>query len=121
MLTVGERAQLEAGPTVRLMIQNLQGKNITGVIVRVQGYDARLQLFPVRRMSPAGKMTKTVSLKLNVSGGKNGETDVTAERFGSISRIYLESMQYADGTEWRADGEQPCYVEPDLLMLVAGR
>lgn len=121
MLTVDEKAQREAAPTVRLMIHNLQGKNIAGAIVRVQGYDARPQLFPVRKMSPTGKMTKTVSLKLNVAGGKNGEADVTAERFGSISRIYLESMEYADGTEWRADEEQPCYVEPDLLMLVAGR
>lgn len=121
MLTVDEKAQRKAGQTVRLMVNNLQAKNIASAIVRVQGYDASPQLFPVRRMSPTGKMTKTVSLKLNVAGGKNGEADVTAEKFGSISRIYLESMQYADGTEWRANGKQPCYVEPDLLMLVADR
>ena len=121
MVMTDGKAQREAGPTVRLTVNNLQDKNIVGATVRVRGYGSKPQLFPIQGVSPAGKMTKTVSLKLNVAGGKNGEADVTAERFGSISRIYLESMEYADGTEWHADREQPCSVEPDLLMLVASR
>jgi len=66
-------------------------------------------------------MTKTVSVKLDVAQGKSGQTDVTAEKFGGISRIYLELVEYSDGTVWRANQEQPCSVEPDLLMLVADR
>lgn len=121
MVMTDGKAQREAGPTVRLTVNNLQDKNIVGATVRVRGYGAKPQLFPIQGVSPAGRMTKTVSLKLNVAGGKNGEADVTAERFGSISRIYLESMEYADGTEWHADEQQPCSVEPDLLMLVASK
>ena len=121
MVVVDGKLRRQTGPTVRLTVNNLQGKDIVGATVRVLGYSARPQLFLVQPVSSAAEMTKTVALKLDAAKGKNGEADVTAEKFGSISRIYLESLQYADGTEWSSNKEQSCYVEPDRLVLVADR
>jgi hypothetical protein len=66
-------------------------------------------------------MSRTVSLKLDIAQGKSGQTDVTAEKFGAVRRIYLEKLEYADGSVWQTNQEQPCSVEPDLLMLVADK
>jgi hypothetical protein len=121
MVTIDGKLQRESGPTVRLMINNLQGKEIVGATVSVRGYDARPQLFLVSATSSAPELSKTVTLKLNVAGGKNGETDLTMTKFGSVSRIYLQSLDYADGTEWQATMGRSCYVEPDLLVLVADK
>lgn len=121
LVTAGDKTRGPMSPTVRLTLNNLQDKNIVGATVRVSGYGTRPQLFPVRGISSTGEMTKIISVKLDVAKGKNGQTDVTAEKFGAISRIYLELVEYADGTMWRANQEQPCSVEPDLLMLVADR
>ena len=120
-VTVDGKLRRQEGPTVRLMVNNLQGKDIVGATVRVRGYGARPQLFPVSGASSTGEIAKTMTLKLNVGQGKNGETEVTAEKFAAVSRIDLELIEYADGTVWRASSEQPCSVEPDLLMLVADK
>jgi hypothetical protein len=121
MVTIDGKLQRETVPSVRLAVNNLQGKDIVGATVRVRGYSARPQLFLVSGVSSAREMTKMVALKLDVAQGKNGETEVTAEKFGSISRIDLEALDYADGSEWHASVAQPCSVEPDLLVLVADR
>ncbi len=121
LVTVDGKTQRPNSPAVRLTLNNFQGKNIVGATVRVSGYGTRPQLFPVQGRGSSGEVTKTVSVKLDVAQGKSGQTDVMAEKFGAISRIYLEMVEYADGTIWRADQEQPCSVEPDLLMLVADK
>jgi hypothetical protein len=122
LIVVDGKTQRPIGPAVRLTVNNLQGKNIVGATMRVSGYGTRPQLLPIRGVSSTSdEMTKTVSVKLDVVQGKSGQTDVTAEKFGGISRIYLELVEYSDGTVWRANQEQPCSVEPDLLMLVADR
>jgi len=121
MVTVDGKLRHETVPTVRLAVNNLQGKDIVGATVRVRGYSARPQLFLVPSVSSAQEMTKMVTLKLNVAQGKNGEAEVTVEKFGSISTIDLEALDYVDGSEWHANPGQPCSVVPDLLMLVADR
>ena len=120
-VTVDGKSRRQEGPTVRLMVNNRQAKDVVGATVRVHGYGARPQLFPVSGISSAGEIAKTVTLKLNIGQGRNGEADVTAEKFGAISKIDLELIEYADGTEWRVDATRPCSVEPSLFMLVDGR
>ena len=121
LVVVDGKTQRPNVPVVRLTVNNLQGKNITGATMRISGYGTRPQFFPVRGGSSTGEISKTVSLKLDVVPGKSGQTDLTAERFGAVSRIYLEQLEYADGTVWRANTEHPCSVQPDLLMLVADK
>jgi hypothetical protein len=121
LVVVDGKTQRPIGPTVRLTVNNLQSKNIVGATLRLSGYGKGPQLFLVQGVSSRGEMTSTVSVKLDVVQGKSGQTDLTAEKFGAVSRIYLEMVEYADGTAWRAHQEQPCSVEPDLLMLVADK
>ena len=119
MMTVDGRPQREPVPTVRLTLNNLQDKEIVGATVRVRGYSARPQVFPVSGANSAGELAKTVTFKLDVAQGKHSHTDVTAEKFGGISRIDLELVEYADGSVWRANSERSCSVEPSLFMLIA--
>jgi hypothetical protein len=121
MVTINGRPQREAGPSVRLTVINPQGRDIVGATVVVRGYDSRPRFFPVLGNGPATTMKKTVTLKLNVGGGDNGATNLTMKNFGSIASIDLESLEYADGFTWHASVEQPCTVEPDLLLLVADK
>jgi hypothetical protein len=107
---------------LHLTFANRKSKEIVAVSVTVRG------LSPWARIVPADKgsqdshtLAKTVDLKLNVATGKNAEEDVALQSFASITRVDLESVEYADGTSWKASATQSCHIVPDLFMLVSSR
>lgn len=72
LVVVDGKTQRPIEPTVRLTVNNLQGKNIVGATVRLSGYGKGPQLFLVQGVSSRGEMTRTVSVKLDVVQGKSG-------------------------------------------------
>jgi hypothetical protein len=109
-------------PRIHLMFTNRQAQGIVAMSVTIHGYDATPRMMPAgfgSTDSPAIK--KIVDLTLDVASGKNAETDVLLRSFASISRVDLESVEYADGTSWKASELQSCKIVPNRLMLISSR
>ena len=115
-------ARNDKSQRLHLTFANRKTKEIVAVSVTVRG------LSPWARIVPADKgsqdshtLAKTVDMKLNVATGKNAEEDVALQSFASITRVDLESVEYADGTSWKTSAMQSCHIVPDLFVLVERR
>jgi hypothetical protein len=107
---------------VHLIFGNRKSREIVAVRVTVRGLAPWARVVPMDSGAQAShELAKTVDLKLNVPTGKNGERDVTLKSFASITRVDLESVEYADGTSWKASAMQSCHIVPELFMLVGSR
>jgi hypothetical protein len=107
---------------LHLTFANRKSKEIVAVSVTVRGLSPWARVVPVDSGSQAShQLAKTVDLKLNVATGKNAEEDVTLQSFASFTRVDLESVEYADGTSWKASAMQICHIVPDLFVLVTSR
>jgi hypothetical protein len=107
---------------LHLTFANGKSKEIVAVSVTVRGLSPWARIVPADRGSQdSHTFAKTVDLKLNVATGKNAEEDVALQSFASITRVDLESVEYADGTSWKASAMQSCHIVPDLFVLVGAR
>ena len=101
---------------------NSQARNVVSAVLRVHGYDGSIRMMPadpIRRGSH--ELSRTVDLNLSVLGKRSASTDLTMRRFAAVSRIDVESVDFADGTSWKAEEEGMCSFTPELLMLVDSR
>jgi hypothetical protein len=106
---------------------NTQQKRVVAAVVTVRGYSAEVRAMPAGGVAStgasgagdAGSISQTVHLQFGA--GKSAATDVLLQSFAAVSRVDLESATYADGTGWKAGSRNACQVEPDRLVLVAGR
>jgi hypothetical protein len=107
---------------LHLTFANRKSKEIVAVSVTVRGLSPWARIVPADSGSQdSHALAKTVDLKLNVATGKNAEEDVALQSFASITRVDLESVEYADGTSWKASATQSCHIVPDLFVLVGAR
>ena len=119
MVVVDGTQRYVYSPRVHLMFDNWQSNAIVAMTVTVRGYDAKARISPVDRGSEgSAELTKTVNLNLSLAGGQKANADVTLRPLASVSRVDLESVEYADGSRWSASAGKTCRVVPDLLMLV---
>jgi hypothetical protein len=107
-----------SSPRVHLQFDNWQANTIVAVSVTVHGYDAKARITPVGS-EDSSELRKTVELKLNVATGKTAGADLTLHPLATVSRVDLESVEYADGSRWSTSDGKTCRVVPDLFMLVA--
>lgn len=122
MVIVDGPNRYAASPRVRLMFDNWQASEIVAMTLTVHGYDAKARISPVGRDAEgSSELTKTVDLKLSVDGGKKASTDLILRPLATVSRVDLESVEYADGTRWSASAGKMCHVVPDLFMLVGSK
>jgi hypothetical protein len=116
--------QQERTPTQRLDVtfHNSQERNVISMGLVVHGYDGSLQMMPadpIRRNSH--NLSKKIDLNITVVGGRNTSTELTMRQFGTVSRIDVESIEFADGTSWKSSEPGTCSFAPDLYMLVSSK
>ena len=119
MVVVDGSQRYVYSPRVRLLFDNWLPNAIVAMTLTVRGYDAKARVSPVDRGAErSSELTKTVNLNLSVAGRMKASADVTIRPLATVSRVDLESVEYADGTRWSASAGKTCRVVPDLLMLV---
>lgn len=107
---------------LEVTVHNSQARNIVSMGLRVHGYDGSLQMMPadtVRRDSHG--LSRRIDLNISVLGRRYASTDLTMRQFGTVSRIDVESVEFADGTSWNSSEAGACSFTPDLYMLVNSR
>jgi hypothetical protein len=115
-------ARREIARKLYLTFGNQEDKYIVGATITVYGYDTTPRVMPARPMAiNSAELSRTVSLKLDLASGKSEGSEVTMHSFATVSRIDLESLDYADGSSWKARSDTGCHVVPDGLILVGSR
>jgi hypothetical protein len=71
--------------------------------------------------SSDGTITRTLHLNLTLDPNANASADLTLKSFTSVTRIDLDTIDYADGSSWKSSTAQACRIAPDGLMLIGSR
>ena len=124
MMHYAGEQQGDRTPAQRLevTVHNAQARNVVSMELRVHGYDGSLQMMPagtIRKNSH--NLSRRVDLNISVLGRRYASTDLTMRQFGTVSRIDVESVEFADGTSWKSSEAGVCSFTPDLYMLVSSR
>jgi hypothetical protein len=117
------------GPTgiaqqLHMTFTNRLPKNAVGVTLTVHGLTAAFRMMPATQSAGAssdGTINRTVHLDLTLDPKANASTDLTLKSFTSVTRIDLDTIDYADGSSWKSSAAQTCRIAPDGLMLISAR
>jgi hypothetical protein len=81
-----------------------------------------VRLMPADAIQKAShEIAKTVEVNLPVVGRGQASTNLTVERFGAVSRIEVEALEFVDGPSWKAAEPGTCSFTPDGFMLIGSR
>jgi hypothetical protein len=107
---------------LRMTLTNPNWREVVGIQITAHGFSAKARVVPtVSAQSDASELKKTIDLKLNVGYNQHAITDLMLDAFTSVSRIDLDSVDYADGSSWHSSAGQTCHIAPDGIMLVSSR
>jgi hypothetical protein len=119
----GEQPQ-DRTPAQRLevTVHNSQARNVVSMGLRIYGYDGSLRMMPADTIQKnSHELSRRIELDLSVLGRRHASTELTMRQFGTVSRIDVETIEFADGTSWRSSEPGACSFTPDLYMLVSSR
>jgi hypothetical protein len=106
--------------TLEVIFFNSQPRNVVSAVLRVHGYDASVQMMPANTIRKGSHdLSRTIDVNISVVERRWASTDLTMRQFGTVSRIDVESVEFADGTSWKASEQGLCSFTPDLYMLVS--
>jgi len=120
-LTAAEAKQPGPAQGLHLMLDHPAAPAIESIEVTVYGVAPRQGIFPAGLQSSTQSpdtISKTFELHRKTDSSSLSEADVWMHNVGSLSRVDLIAVTYADGTAWHATESLKCRVTPSNLILV---
>lgn len=112
----------QAGPAqgLHLILDHFNAPAIQSVEVTVYGVSPRAVILPAGSRS-SDTISKTFELQRKAGSSSLSDADVWMHNVGSLSRVDLISISYADGTTWHASESYRCRVVPSNFVLVGSK
>jgi hypothetical protein len=106
---------------LELTLTNSHMRNVVSAVIKVHGLNGAVQVMPADPIRRAHESTRTIALNVSVLSMHSASTELMMRSFGTVSRIEVESVEFADGTSWKAAEQGMCSFAPELYMLVGSR
>jgi hypothetical protein len=106
---------------IHLTVSNPSLRDVVGLEITVHGLSEKWRYVPMSDMPQKPDFSKTLNVSLDVKGSGHASRDLFLNHFTAVTSVDLNSIKYADGSEWNAPSATACSVTPDLIMLVATR
>lgn len=108
---------------IHLILQGFaKGQPVASALVTAKGLSARSRM---RNTSLIGDGSSDLrrTLMVNFTADQDGSVsaDIDLPAFTAVNSLRLDSITYADGSSWTPDKGNACTVQPDSVMLIAGR
>jgi hypothetical protein len=109
----------QSGPAqgLHLMLNHLNAPAIQSVEVTVYGVSPKAMVLPATSQSN-DTISKTFELQRQAGSNSLSDADVWMHNVGSLSRVDLISITYADGSTWHATDSLKCRAVPSNFVLV---
>jgi hypothetical protein len=105
---------------VHLDVSNPSTRDIVGAQFTVHGFSRKLRLIDPSDPSNAPDLWRTVDVALDVQGKGHASIDLSLTHFTAIiTSIDLDSVTYADGTQWQAPSPGACSTIPNVLIRIS--
>jgi hypothetical protein len=111
----------QAGPAqgLHLMLYHQTQPAIESIEITVYGVSSKARVLPAG--PPPEDVSKTFELRRSADSNTLTDADVWMHNVGSLSRVDLISIHYADGTDWHATENLKCRAVPSNFVLVTKR
>src|SRR6201996_7724767 len=94
---------------LHLDVSNPSTRDIVGAQFTVHGFSRKLRLIDPSDPSNAPDLWRTVDVTLDVQGNDRASSELSLTHFTAIiTSVDLDSVTYADGTQWRAPSQRAC-------------
>jgi hypothetical protein len=108
-------------PAAQLQLNwgNRQQKKIVAAAVFVHGFDATPRVIPAASgVAASAELKKVFAVKLNLTGGGQATTNLTLQKFATVSSIELKSIEYENGSRWNLPAGQSCSIAPNPYLPI---
>jgi hypothetical protein len=104
-------------PQLHLDVSNPSSRDIVGAQFTVHGFSRKLRVIDPSDPSNAPDLWRTVDVALDVQGKGHASSELSLTHFTAIiTSIDLDSITYADGTQWQAPSPEACSTIPNTVM-----
>jgi hypothetical protein len=104
---------------LHLDVSNPSTRDIVGAQFIVHGFSRKLRLIDPSDPSNAPDLWRTVDVAVDVQGKGHASIELSLTHFTAIiTSIDLDSVTYADGTQWQAPSVAACSTIPNVLMRI---
>jgi hypothetical protein len=119
IMTAGDARQAGPSQGLHLMLDHLSAPAIESVEITVYGVSSKARVLPARE--PSDDVSKTFELRRETGSNSLSDADVWMHNVGSLTRVDLISIHYADGTTWHAAENLKCRAVPSDFLRIASR
>jgi hypothetical protein len=124
--SVGGQQQNVTPPTddlqLHLDVSNPATRDIVGAQLTVHGFSRKLRVIDPSDPSNAPDLWRTVDVALDVQGKGHASSELSLTHFTAIvTSIALDSVTYADGTQWQAPSPGACSIIPNMVMRISAQ
>jgi hypothetical protein len=120
IMTASDAAQAGPAQGLHLILNHLNAPAIQSIEVTVYGVSPRAMILPAGSQSN-DSISKTFELQRKAGSSSLSDADVWMHNVGSLNRVDLISITYADGSTWHATDSLKCRVVPSNFVLVGRR
>jgi len=116
IMTAGDAKQAGPAQGLHLMLDHPTAPAIESIEITVYGVSSKARVLPAS--VPSDDVSKTFELRRESGSNSLNDADVWMHNVGSLSRVDLISIHYADGTTWRTTQDPKCRAIPSNFVLV---
>jgi hypothetical protein len=119
VMSAGDAKQAGPAQGLHLMLNHQTEPAIESIEITVYGVSSKARVLPA---GPTPEdISKTFELRRETGSDSLSDADVWMHNVGSLSRVDLNSIHYADGTTWHATENLKCRAVPSNFLLTGSR
>lgn len=120
IVRTGDTRLGEPAHGLRITFNRREGPQIESAEIMVYGMTSKLRALPASTSS-SDEVSKTFQLR-RIQGSEGlQEASIWMHKVGSLTRVELISITYADGTTWNQSKSSQCQAVPNALMLISSK
>jgi hypothetical protein len=120
MLRAGDSHPNDSEQGLHITFNHREKPQIESVEVTVYGVTSKLRVLPAGK-SYSGEVSKTFQLQRTKGSEGLQDASIWMQKVGSLTRVKLTSITYADGTRWSESTSSQCQAIPSALMLIGSK
>ena len=120
MLRTGDSRLKDSAHGLRITFNHREGPQIESAEITVYGMTSKLRALPAATSS-SDEVSKTFQLQRTKGSEGLQEASIWMHKVGSLTRVELVSITYADGTTWNESKSSRCQAVPSALMLISNK
>jgi hypothetical protein len=120
MLRTDDTRRGEPAHGLRITFNHRGGPQIESAEITVYGMTSKLRALPAATSS-SDEISKTFQLQRTQGSEGLQEASIWMHKVGSLTRVELISITYADGTTWSESKSSQCRAVPSAVMLISSK